>query len=160
MKNNSLICVLQLLCGFLYRYFTVFSRYVKKFRILYGLEWRRKWQLTPVFLPGKSHGQRSLVGYSSWGHKESDTTEQTHTHTYRLEMCYYFSYLSEWYIKAYYLKIHHLVYFQELINYNKWGISGLPFGKEVNNRLKEYSLIFMYFTEHYWVCFVHRNKIQ
>ena len=30
--------------------------------------WRRKWQLTPVFFPGKSHGQRSLVGYSPWGH--------------------------------------------------------------------------------------------
>ena len=37
--------------------------------------WRRKWQPTPVFLPGESHGQRSLVGYSPWGHKESDTTE-------------------------------------------------------------------------------------
>ena len=36
---------------------------------------RRKWQPTPVFLPGKSHGQRSLVCYSLWGHKESDTTE-------------------------------------------------------------------------------------
>ena len=34
------------------------------------------WQLTPVFLPRKSHGQSSLVSYSSWGHKESDTTEQ------------------------------------------------------------------------------------
>ena len=34
----------------------------------------RKWQPTPVFLPGKFHGQRSLVGYSPWGHKESDTT--------------------------------------------------------------------------------------
>ena len=33
-----------------------------------------KWQSTPVLLPGKSHGQRSLVGYSLWGHKESDTT--------------------------------------------------------------------------------------
>ena len=31
---------------------------------------------TPVFLAGKSHGQRSLAGYSPWGHKESDTTEQ------------------------------------------------------------------------------------
>ena len=31
--------------------------------------WRRKWQPTPVFLPGKSHGQRSLAGYSPWGHK-------------------------------------------------------------------------------------------
>ena len=34
------------------------------------------WQLTPVFLPGESHRQRSLVGYSPWGHNESDTTEQ------------------------------------------------------------------------------------
>ena len=39
---------------------------------------RRKWQPTPVFLPGKSHGQRSLVGYSPWGRKESDMTEQLH----------------------------------------------------------------------------------
>ena len=38
-------------------------------------------QPTPVFLPGESHGQRSLVGYSSRGHRESDTTEHTHTHS-------------------------------------------------------------------------------
>ena len=38
--------------------------------------WRRKWQPTPAFSPGESHGQRSLAGYSPWGHKESDTTEQ------------------------------------------------------------------------------------
>ena len=37
---------------------------------------------SPVFLPGKSHGPRSLAGYSPWGHKESDTTEYTHTHTH------------------------------------------------------------------------------
>ena len=36
--------------------------------------WRREWLPTPVFLPGKSHGQRSLVGYSPWGHKESYIT--------------------------------------------------------------------------------------
>ena len=40
------------------------------------IPWSRKWQPTPVCLPGESHGQRSLVGYSSWGCKESDTTEQ------------------------------------------------------------------------------------
>ena len=40
--------------------------------------WRRKWQLTPVILPGKSHRQKSLVGYSPWGHKELDTAEHTH----------------------------------------------------------------------------------
>ena len=37
--------------------------------------WRKKWQPTLVFLPGELHGQRSLVGYSPWGHKESDMTE-------------------------------------------------------------------------------------
>ena len=42
--------------------------------------WRRKWQPTPVFLLGESHGQRSLVGYSPQGHKESDTTERLHFH--------------------------------------------------------------------------------
>ena len=36
--------------------------------------WRREWQPTPVFLPGISHGQRSLAGYHPWGRKESDTT--------------------------------------------------------------------------------------
>ena len=35
------------------------------------------WQSTPVFLPGESHGQRSLVGYGPWGHRELDTTEAT-----------------------------------------------------------------------------------
>ena len=42
--------------------------------------WRRKWQPTPVLLPGKFHGWRRLVGYSPWGHKESDTTERLHFH--------------------------------------------------------------------------------
>ena len=42
--------------------------------------WRRKCQSTPVLLPGKSHGQRTLVGYSPWGHKQSDTTERLHIH--------------------------------------------------------------------------------
>ena len=44
------------------------------------IPWRRKWQPTPVLLPGKSHGLRSLVGYSPWGRKESDTTETLHFH--------------------------------------------------------------------------------
>ena len=42
--------------------------------------WRRQWQPTPVLLPGKSHGRRSLVGCSPWGRKESDATEQFHFH--------------------------------------------------------------------------------
>ena len=41
------------------------------------MHWRRKWQPTPVFLPGESQGRGSLVGYHLWGHTESDTTEVT-----------------------------------------------------------------------------------
>ena len=48
--------------------------------------WRRKWQPTPVLLPGKSHGWRSLVGYSPWGREESDTTERLHFHALEKEM--------------------------------------------------------------------------
>ena len=42
--------------------------------------WRRRWHPTPVLLPGKSHGQRSLEGCSPWGHEESDMTERLHFH--------------------------------------------------------------------------------
>ena len=45
------------------------------------VEWRRRWHPTPVLLPGKSHGRRSLVGYSPWGREESDTTEWLHFHS-------------------------------------------------------------------------------
>ena len=41
------------------------------------MHWRRKWQPTPVFLPGESQGQGSLVGCHLWGRTESDTTEAT-----------------------------------------------------------------------------------
>ena len=47
-----------------------FNTWVRK------IPWSRKWQPTPVFLPGESHGQRSLVYYSTCGHKESDMIEQ------------------------------------------------------------------------------------
>ena len=45
------------------------------------IPWRRAWKPTPVFLPGESHGQRSLVGYSPWGHTDTDMTEQLSTHS-------------------------------------------------------------------------------
>ena len=51
-----------------------FSPWVRK------IPWRKNWQSAPVFLPGKFHGQRSLVGYNSWDPKESDMTECTYTH--------------------------------------------------------------------------------
>ena len=40
------------------------------------IPWRREWLPTPVFLPEKFHGQRSLAGHRPWGHKEMDTTKQ------------------------------------------------------------------------------------
>ena len=66
------------------------------------IPWRRKWQPTLVFLPGKFHGHRGLLGYSPWVRKELDTTEQlsahthmcthththTHTHTLWLKPCW------------------------------------------------------------------------
>ena len=50
---------------------------------VWKIPWRRKWQPTPVFLPGEFHRQRNLVGYSPWGHRESDTTEQLTQHIQR-----------------------------------------------------------------------------
>ena len=61
------------------------------------LIWSREWQSTLVLLPGESHGQRSLVGYSPRGHKELDMTERlthAHTHTHTLnyrERCVHLS---------------------------------------------------------------------
>ena len=56
----------------------VLNLYVPKvlFPWIGKIPWKRKWQPTPVFLPGKSHGWRSLLGYSPWGRKESETTER------------------------------------------------------------------------------------
>ena len=56
--------------GFSDKQETGFDSWVRK------ISWRRNWQPTPVFLPGKSYGQRSLAGCSSWGQKELDMTDQ------------------------------------------------------------------------------------
>ena len=66
-----------------------------------GKIWRRAWLPTPVFLPGEFHGQRSLMGCSPWGHKESDQTERlththTHTHTAALQCCVSFRCTMKW----------------------------------------------------------------
>ena len=56
-----------------------------EFTGFYRIDQRRQWQPTPVLLPGKSHGWRSLVGYSPWHREESDTTEQPHFHFHALD---------------------------------------------------------------------------
>ena len=53
---------------------------LRTFVLVQFLTWRRQWHPTPVLLPGKSHGWRSLVGCSPWGREESDTTERLHFH--------------------------------------------------------------------------------
>ena len=60
------------------------------------LPWRKKQQPTPVFLPGEFHGQRSLVGYSPWGHKESDMTEHAHTLPGSSEILIYLEWVTAW----------------------------------------------------------------
>ena len=63
-------------------------KYTKKFELEIRIGgnnvqyWRREWQLTPVFLPGESHGQRNLVSYSPWGLKKLDMTNTTTTAVY------------------------------------------------------------------------------
>ena len=60
------------------------SKLVEKDRV--NLDWSRKWQPTPVFLPENSHGQKSLVGYTPWGRKEWNTTKQLSTGMRRLSL--------------------------------------------------------------------------
>ena len=62
---------------------TIYCDTCRHYLVNYQFQKRRKrkqWHPTPVLLPGKSHGQRSLVGCSPWGHKEMDMTEQLHFH--------------------------------------------------------------------------------
>ena len=54
--------------------------YTSHLRVCSFFGWRRQWHPTPVLLPGKSHGQRSLVGCSPWGREELDMTERLHFH--------------------------------------------------------------------------------
>ena len=68
---GNLCCFSGLRFSFLKNIYLFTWLWVKK------IPWRKAWQPTPVFLPGESHGQRSLMGYSQQGRKESDTTEVT-----------------------------------------------------------------------------------
>ena len=67
------------------------------------IPWRRAWQSTPVFLPGESHGQWSLAGYSPWDHKESNMTEPSNTfrHIYTHTVHYEFTDIKDIYYMIY-----------------------------------------------------------
>ena len=66
----------------------------KLWKILQEMGILRQWHPTPVLLPGKSHGRRSLVGCSPWGREESDTTEQLHFHALEKKMATHSSVLA------------------------------------------------------------------
>ena len=77
-----------------------------------NIPWKRDWQPTPVFLSGKSQGQRSLMGYSLWGQRESNTTEHACNHTfvvYARHCVRGFIYLHVFF---------HLIFVQSLESYN------------------------------------------
>ena len=89
--NNSLPQSLLLLfyslhIGLMYKESTCQCRRRKLDSWVRKIPWRRKQQPNPVFLPGKSHGQRSLMGYSPWCCKELDMTQQLSMHN---DICYY-----------------------------------------------------------------------
>ena len=91
---------------------------------LYHLIWRRKWQPTPVLLPGNFHGCRSLVGYSSWGRKVLDTTEQLHF----LSFCSFF-WRRNWQPTPVFLPGEHW----GLVGYSLWGCKGLDTTKQLTH---------------------------
>ena len=62
---------------FVYKCILIYNLGCSSLSLFTFMRWRRKWQPTPAFLPGESPGQKNLVGYSPWGHKESDTMEHT-----------------------------------------------------------------------------------
>ena len=71
------------------------------------MPWRRKWHPTPIFLPGKSHGQRSLAGYSPWGHKVLNMTELLNNNNNILHMRglkFSKTFISFWKSKDWYLE--------------------------------------------------------
>ena len=51
------------------------------------IPWRKKWQCIPLFLPGKSHGQSNLAGYSPWAHRVRHSPVTNHTHTQKVKTC-------------------------------------------------------------------------
>ena len=64
----------------MFKQYPLYSSQISQKRLWLYSPWRRQWHLTPVLLPGKSHGRRRLVGGSPWGLTELDTTERLHFH--------------------------------------------------------------------------------
>ena len=95
------------------------------------IPWRRKWQPTPVSLPEKSHGQRSLVGYSPWGHKQLDMTEwlsmqrTTLTQNRVMEQCRQFPMFGSEHSCSIYSNVPFYFYFLKSYIYCLWYLASL-----------------------------------
>ena len=108
--------------------------------------WRRKWQPTPVFLPGKPHGRRSLAGYSSQGCKESDTIYRLHfhfhVHIYMYVCMYTHMYLCLCMHMCRYLCIHTYIYLSIYLyiwpkTYN--GLTGLTYNFSTSPMMQKWN---------------------
>ena len=77
--DQKVVCISHLILGNMGVFVLIWMCFCF-FRVGHTPNWRRQWHPTPVLLPGKSHGLRSLVGCSLWGCQESDTTERLHFH--------------------------------------------------------------------------------
>ena len=85
------------------------------------IPWRRKWQPTLVFFPGESHGQRSLVGYSPWGCKESDTTEPFHCILWWPAVCFLCLWLYSCFVNKFICNIFYILHISDtIISFSLW----------------------------------------
>ena len=89
------------------------------------MHWRRTWQPTPVFLPGESQGQRSLVGYRLWGRTEKDTTEVTSQQQQQIEFTFFFLFFFVLYMTSVFLNLRILIFFGVTIATN-WVRKKMP----------------------------------
>ena len=83
----------------------VWQDWATSFSLFTFMHWRRKWQPTPVFLPGESQGRRSLVGCLLWGHTELDTTEAILQQQQQQQSWNFFCMISHWPLSPRFLEI-------------------------------------------------------
>ena len=118
------------------------------------IPWRREWLLTPVFLPGKFHGQRSLAVYSLWGRKESDTTEWQTLSLSPYTNSQHFNILHTYYIKGCYSLVHckiwsdnvHATSFMHLVLHSSWKLPQFQVWSETTFALVVLFLTRLYLT--------------
>ena len=106
------------------------------------IPWSRKWQPTPLFLPREFHEQRSLLGYSPWGCKESDTTEHAYMHNKKVHRIKYNQsvlHACSWSLSCLFAHLCHNYYFCLWLNKKRLKFQG----KRAGNRKRVFSLLLL-----------------